>query len=328
MKKIIILASERSGTNLFRTLLGNHRDIEAPVAPHFLDAFIGMAQLYGDLGKKENAIKLLGHMIRLANHPYHEWAMKADANTLQEKYNVNSLASAFDALYSEKAVQQGKTLYACKDNHMFNYAPLLEKLPDRGDIRYLYLYRDPRDHIVSWMKRPLYMHTPYEIAKKWKSEQQTILDLKFRDGIDMHFIKYEDLISNPQAEMTKVMQFIGIDIDEKCFQTNSDNIESKRNEYWENLSKPIMSSNSKKYLQAMSANDLLVSESICVDQMKALGYPLETAADWSRKKSFAFKYRQRIRTYFLKRKHRDTFTRKMVDMQDKLDMVKAFKAEL
>ena len=328
MKKIIILASERSGTNLFRTLLGNHRDIEAPVAPHFLDAFIGTVQLYGDLNKKENAIKLLDHMIRLANHPYHDWALKADAQTLQEKHNVNSLASAFDAMYSEKALQQGKTLYACKDNHMFNYASMLEKLPDREDIRYLYLYRDPRDHIVSWMKRPLYMHTPYEIAKKWKSEQQAILDLKFREGINMHFIKYEDLISNPQAEMTKAMEYIGIDVDEKCFQTNADNKESKRNEYWENLSKPIISSNSKKYLEALSAKDLLVSESVCADQMKALGYPLETAADWSRKKSFAFKYRQKIRTYFLKRKHRDTFTRKMVDMQDKLDMMKAFKAEL
>lgn len=328
MKKIIILASERSGTNLFRTLLGNHHDIEAPVAPHLFDAFIGTAPLYGDLSKKENAIKLLDHMTRLANHTYHDWALQSDAKTLQEKNNVNSLASAFDAIYSEKARQHGKSLYACKDNHMFNYVSLLEKLPDREDIRYLYLYRDPRDHIVSWMKRPLYMYTPYEIARKWKYEQQTILDLKFREGINMHFVKYEDLIGNPQLEMTKVMEYIGIDIDEKCFQTNADNKESKRNEYWENLSKPIISSNSRKYLDALSAKDLLVSESVCKDQMNNLGYQLETSADWNKKKDFLFKHHHKIRVYFQKRKNKDAITRKMADMQDKLDMVKSFKAEL
>lgn len=68
MKKIIILASERSGTNLLRTLLGNHKHICAPVAPHFFDAFRPNIHLYGDLNKATNAEKLLDHMIRLSNH--------------------------------------------------------------------------------------------------------------------------------------------------------------------------------------------------------------------------------------------------------------------
>jgi hypothetical protein len=52
MKKVIFLASERSGTNLLRTLLGNHPDIDAPVAPHFLDAFNESVGLYGDLKRR------------------------------------------------------------------------------------------------------------------------------------------------------------------------------------------------------------------------------------------------------------------------------------
>ena len=56
MKRIMILASERSGTNLLRTLLGNHNDISAPVAPHFFDAFKETIHLYGDLNINKLAV--------------------------------------------------------------------------------------------------------------------------------------------------------------------------------------------------------------------------------------------------------------------------------
>lgn len=328
MKKIILLASERSGTNLLRTLLGNHPNIDAPVAPHFLDAFSDSIGLYGDLKKKENAARLLGHMIKLANHSYHNWNLKTDASELCERYGVNSLASAFDAVYSERAKLEGKDNYACKDNHMFNYVSLLERLPDATDIRYIYLYRDPRDNVVSWMKRPLYMHTPYEMAKKWNAEQRTILDLVNKVGINAHFLKYENLIANPAQEMTRVLEFIGVSADEKCFQTDENNKESKRNEYWENLSKPIMSDNSKKYLKEMSAKDLLVVESVCAEPMKVLGYQPETAANWKKKKDLLFKPHQKVRIFLSKKKNKDHLFKTMADMQDKIDMINKIKQDL
>ena len=43
---IILLVSERSGSNLLRTLIGNHSDISAPIAPHLLHVFYNIKQLY------------------------------------------------------------------------------------------------------------------------------------------------------------------------------------------------------------------------------------------------------------------------------------------
>lgn len=46
---IILLASERSGSNLLRTLLGNHSDISAPVAPHLIKMFYPIKHYFSDL---------------------------------------------------------------------------------------------------------------------------------------------------------------------------------------------------------------------------------------------------------------------------------------
>jgi hypothetical protein len=136
------------------------------------------------------------------------------------------------------------------------------------------------------------------------------------------------LIANPEQEMARALEFIGVPVDEKCFQTDENNKESKRNEYWENLSKPIMSDNAKKYLKELSSKDLLVVESVCAEPMSALGYQPETAANWEKKKDFLFKPRQKIRIFLSKRKNRDNFFRKMADMQDKIDMINQIKKDL
>src|SRR5690606_16265432 len=144
-KRIIILASERSGTNLLRVLLGNHKDISGPVAPHFFDAFKNNLEKYGDLNEKENALLLLDHMLQLANHSYHDWKLKIAPEDLITEYKVNSFERAFDALYLAKAKQENKFHYVSKDNHLFNHINYLDNLEN---VKYLYLYRDPRDHVA------------------------------------------------------------------------------------------------------------------------------------------------------------------------------------
>ena len=56
---IVLLASERSGSNLLRSLLGNHSQISAPVAPHLLVEFYNSSKYYGDLRDLQNIKELL-----------------------------------------------------------------------------------------------------------------------------------------------------------------------------------------------------------------------------------------------------------------------------
>lgn len=321
-KRIMILASERSGTNLLRVLLGNHRDISAPVAAHFFDAFKDHIDLYGDLSKPDHARKLVDHMIQLANHKYHDWGLKATADALVENYQVSSFEGAFDALHAEKAKTEGKSHYACKDNHLFKYTQYLNSLEQ---VKYLYLYRDPRDHVASWLRTPLFMHTPSDITRRWVREQARIDALK-TNGLAVHAIKYEDLIASPVEVMSAALDFIGVEQDENCYSTQAENKESQRNEFWKNLSKPIMKNNAKKYLKSLSSRDILIVESLAKQPMQNLGYAFDTKANWKpyTGHSLELKWKRAMS----KRKHRDLFNNKMADMQDKFDLINSFRKEL
>lgn len=316
---IMLIYSERSGSNLLRTLLGNHSEISAPVAPHLLDSFSPFILNYKNLSESSNMIKLLGDMLSLVNHSYHNWNLLTSPQKILSTYHPKTLIEAFDSIYRAKSKIENKKYYVSKDNHLFNYAfQIKEILPG---AKFVYLYRDPRDHVASWMRTPLFMHTPYQIIRKWVNEQQKCIMLENSYGFDLHHIRYEDLITKPEKTMTELQLFLEIPVQEECFNTNPDNIEANRNEYWKNLKKPIIKNNQKKYLQKISQNDLLIIESIAKNEMKYLEYELDTIANWANQGSYLFKVQQRIRTTRSKRKHKKLFHDDMSLLQDKLQLL-------
>lgn len=319
-KIIVILASERSGTNLLRVLLGNHSEIHAPVAVHFFNIFNNIRHYYGDLENNGNAEKLLEHFLLSANHPYTKWELNATASDIVKKYKINSFEKAFDAIYTEQAQMNKKMHYVIKDNDMFNFIHNTEKLNiSQNKVFYIHLHRDPRDHIVSWLKTPLFLHTPFDIAQKWNKEQNQIM--KSKSNINYIDLKYEDLISHTSQEMTRVLNFIGFKIDENCFQTDETNEESKRNEMWKNLSVPIIRDNKKKYLKSLNKKELKIIETICFENMKKLGYEFETEANW---KDY-FKLYEKVILPRIREKSRTEnklfFNEKMGDLSSKLELL-------
>lgn len=320
-KRIIILASERSGTNLLRVLLNNHKDICGPIAPHFFNTFYPTLSKYGDLENKQNSLLLLNHMIRLANHKFHDWKFNINVDEIIEKYNVNSYETAFDAVYQERAMLSGKKHYVSKDNDLFNYIEYINKLEN---VKYLYLYRDPRDHVASWMQTPIFMHTPFDVINKWIKEQNTILDLSKTNSF--HFVSYEDLISNSKVTMDRILKFIEVDIDENCYTTDPFNKESKRNELWKNLSKPILKNNTRKYQKLLSRRDIKIIESKSKHIMKKLGYDFDTLANWKPYRGFI--YELMLKRKISEKKNKKLKNVKMADLQDKFDLIKTLSKEL
>lgn len=318
IKKIILLASERSGTNLLRTLIDNHREICGPVAPHLFDAFHQTLSFYDDLNVKEHAVLLVKHMLQLANHKYHNWELNINEEDLIKKYNVNSIEMAFNALYTEKAKQSGKIHYVSKDNHLFKYTDYLKKLEN---VKYVYLYRDPRDHVASWMKTPIFMHTPYDVIVKWKKEQEIILNFATKEHV--HFVSYEELISDTPRIMTSLLEFFEVSVDERCFNTNSENQESKRNTFWKNLSQPIIKNNTKKYLNNLTIRDIKIIESIAKPIMQKLNYQLDTSGDWKAYKGFG--YELKLKRAVSKYNNRELIHKEMSDLQDKIRLIESLK---
>lgn len=318
---IILLVSERSGSNLLRSLLGNHKDICAPVAPHLMAEFYNIRKYYGDIRIKENSKNLLTDMLKVTNHSYHDWKLEVKIDKIVN--NSKSLVKSFNTLFSEKAKQEGKIHYCSKGIDSFEFIdPFRSELEN---IKFIHLVRDPRDHVASWMKRPINLLTPYDAIKKWKLEQEVIIDAIKTKGLNCISVKYEDLISDTPVTMTNILNHIGIEIDKNCFSTNRMNKESNRNPYWQNLSKPIMSNNKGKFMKELSDEDVLIIESIAKKEMNFFGYEPVTLANWKPSSNYFTKL-EKIR----KRKSMELSknpSEKMGDLKDKWKLIKKLKTE-
>lgn len=300
---IFIVGSERSGSNLLRSLLGNHSAIEAPVDPHYFDAWYGALRHYGDLRTTSNMRHLLEDMLEYANHPFNGWGLELDLDQVIAARQPRCFLDAFDALYLEQAGRQGKQGYLCKGNHIFNYA--FQVKAHWPDAKLLYLYRDPRDHCASWKEKPLHLKTVFDAVVKWEREQRRCLQLVSSHGIDMHFVSYEDLIADTPQVMSKVLAYCGLPVEEACFETDSAKQRSTagRYVYWKNLDKPIIRDNKQKYLKSLTKPELRQIETIAREMMVALGYAPDTDGGWKAPRFYGVRLRlERKRT---ERKHRE-----------------------
>lgn len=279
MKPIFIMSSERSGSNLLRTLFGNHSAVCAPRAPHLLDVFSDL-WMYYDTSGGDGYLHLLEDMMRIANHSYYGWDLNASAEDLFKESEPESFLDCFQALYERCAHDRDSEYIVCKENNVFDYAWQLLDHFDEGS--FIYLYRDPRDYARSWMKKPMGINHPLRAARTWSREQQTSIHLRDLYGLHAFPISYEKFIENPEESMEGVLQHIGLDVESACFSTqrSDDEIVSK-NEYWKNLNKPIDSSNKNKYTSFFDTETVRRIETIAKDEMLYLGYELDTDADWS-----------------------------------------------
>lgn len=278
-KPIIILGSERSGTNLLRHLLSNHSKICGPVTPQFLDVFFPIVHLYGDLRDCENIKYLYNDMVALANHQFHDWALKKDFKDFLGRYNPTNIVELFNYLYLEKAAQENKSRYVAKDIHAWLQAHKIKNI--YPSARFIYIVRDPRDHVNSWMKRPIYLHTPLDAIKKWKKDQKEIMQIYYAEGIEWHLVRYEDLITKTSKTMSGLLQYLGEEKELDCFETQKENAkESKWNDYWKNLGRKIDKNNKGNYRDYLEEEDIELIETYCYSEMQHFGYEAVTRQAW------------------------------------------------
>ena len=83
---------------------------------------------------------------------------------------------------------------------------------DIPSARFVYLYRDPRDQVASWLRTPVHLHTPYAAIQKWKLEQDQCLHLLHFYGLDMFLVKYEDLISNTESFSSNLLNYLDMPV--------------------------------------------------------------------------------------------------------------------
>lgn len=271
MKSIYLLATERSGSNLVRVMLGNHSKIAAPLPANCFKRCYENLMFYNNAGKIDHE-KIIADVLAIVNHPFSQWNLKTEPKNIYDKYKPNSLVGSFSAVYNEYATRNGKEAFFSKDIANIKYAPII--LQTESEAKFIYLYRDPRDVISSRVKGGIFANSVYQNAKFWKEEQQDCIALACQFPENVHLVKYENLISNTKTTVDGILDFLGMEREEACYNTGKTGKHARheQSELWKNLSKPLMKDNTKKYKKHLKEKEINIIESVAKNQMLYLGY--------------------------------------------------------
>lgn len=164
--------------------------------------------------------------------------------------------------------------WICKSMQNIHWADEINLYFDNP--KYIYLYRDPRDVTLSFKKAVIGEKHPYFIAKQWNQLQERCIEQINWHGTESIFpISYENLLANPEETVKNLCQFLNINFSKKMLdfhKSKEAERSAKSSSLWENLSQPIKSNNSKKFMTELTSDEIEIIESITGNVMDTLGY--------------------------------------------------------
>jgi hypothetical protein len=278
---IILLASERSGTNLLRAIISSHSAIASPPPCGMVGLLAKNAHKYLSPLHPRHADELIADAILSTRTHLNQWDVEEPSvgdvkRRLQDGVSFWKVFETLNDIYAEAS---GYSFWLSKEPEMFKH--IYEIAMHLPDARFIYMVRDGRDVAASMLKGGLHEHHVYTAALRWRENQRLCLtalsDPLLNDR--MFFLKYEDLIGRPEQLGAELMEYIGLEFEagQLEFYKNEEVLHhSQQSEFWKNLSRPIDASNKGKYRKSLSKREIRIFESVAWDEMHALSYRPDT----------------------------------------------------
>lgn len=272
---ILMIGTQRSGSNLMRLMLNQIPTIVAPHPPHILQRLMPLLPNYGDLSETHQFHQLVDDVCRLVELNPVPWeGVTLDREDIMARCQQNTLVAVFNAIYDVLAETRGKETWCCKSLANVHYVPDIHAY--RPHSKYLYLYRDGRDVAVSFKKAVVGQKHFYHIAQDWAKAQRAALKMRNQFDDNQFFsISYEALTANPEESLQRLCAFLNVDYHPSMLDFHSSN-EAKStassSSLWGNVTKPVMKQNTQKFLTQASTEEVKIFELVAGDVLDALGY--------------------------------------------------------
>lgn len=272
-----LLCSERSGSNLITRIFDSHSRVCGPPPTHFVRQIFFNRIRYGDLSKEESWTAMTDDVACLINHAMVPWKTSWTGARLREMCRSRKLTELVKTTFLAEAAAAGKDRVFIKENEMHHLAPLV--LTGFPDANVLFFVRDPRDMVLSHMATPSRKGEISSGAQIWQNDQRQSLRLLYalREAATANVVvlRYEDLLQDAENQLRRVCCSFGLEYEPQmlAFSENATNQAlAGATTAWRNLAKPILSGNHQKYRQFLEESQIRYIESVCWDEMEALGY--------------------------------------------------------
>lgn len=272
-----LLSSERSGSNLLRSILNTHSEISAP---HPLETGYPWEWLESPSAFSERKRrKLVRDVVVNKRYSFHPLSVPLDPAKVADRvaqYEEPSFLSVQSALYQEACSVEGTSVWASKSPG--HWRCIEEALEFYDDLKIVYLVRDARDVVLSFKHSNIELFHPYLSGKRWTEEQENGLELLNRLSDDsIHLVQYEELLEEPERVAEGICSFLDVPYEEAMlyfYETEDAQETAKSADVFENLSVPIQSDNYGKFHDQLPDDEVLITEHVAGDQLEAFEYDL------------------------------------------------------
>lgn len=275
MKAIFIIGEQRSGSNLLRLML-SQAGIAAPHPPHILKRMLPLEPSYGDLTQDPNWQQLIEDVCELVDRNPVPWdnVLPLDRAEVQSRCRDRSTVAIFGSIMDMYAEARGASAWACKS---MGYSDLVEPLEAYFEgAKYIYLYRDGRDVALSFRRAVVGEKHPYFSARKWARLQRSAMRVRDIVGPERHYaVCYEELTAEPEPVLRGLCDFLGVPFASAMmdFHRSTDaRSAASSSQLWQNVRRPLMRNNSRKFLTGLSEAEIRICESVAGAELDRLGY--------------------------------------------------------
>ncbi len=280
-----IVGTGRSGTTLLQAMLSCHPRLHIPPETQFFSRFDPALQFADPLHPAETGRY---HAAITADPWWRELGLPESALSDALAQGHRSSRDLFLWLLRALSPDNTKPRIAEKTPHHEKYAKrIIELFPD---AQFIHVVRDPRDTVASlrkedWWRDKSVLMTARHCRRVYERMQQIDHALGPRRS---HRVRYESLVSDPEAELRRLCTFLGEDFDPRMLQHDQrpDTGFTPTEAAWKQLTtKPIDPTRHGRYRELLTDREIdTVERAVTPPVMANLGYDpepnLQRRATW------------------------------------------------
>jgi hypothetical protein len=284
---IFVAGPDRSGTTLMFALLASHPDLSMVRRTNMWRYF---HDRYGDLGRAGNLDRCLADMTSYRRMRH----LEPDEARIREEFarGTPSYGRLFALFHAHHAERSGKARWGDKSLHTEHYADRV--FGEYPAARVLHMVRDPRDRYASVRRRHEgeRAHVGNATGRWWSSTRAGRRN-QSRHPDRYLLVRYEDLVSDPDATMRRVCAFVALDYDPEMLTMRGAPEHLDRggnNSSFGDLETARISTRAVgRYREVLSPSELMFIQLVAGREMRAVGYDLapEDHAPLTRARGYA-----------------------------------------
>lgn len=280
-RPVLMTPIRRCASHALRLRLNLSPDFYSPYPLHIID-FMPLVELYGELNNDWSYFQLILDLVGLQNVTMVKWdGVALDPNKIfaaikDEPRSPHRIA--WEMLFQAGQKHQAKVVMDKSLDNVYYGSELIDLF---DDMLFLNVVRDPRAQVNSINRAIIHDYDPILNTMSWVKAHDCIQSIIERYPDRVLTIRYEDFLTNQEAILYQVCQFLGIEFLDSMMDVSG----SKEAKDIAVLSALWRTNNSApipyyidKFKQTMSTEDIEIIETIAGEYMNHYGYEKMTPA--------------------------------------------------